>query len=202
MFTLDEISLLNQRLRPREFEFWLPQMVSQHPWIVEQKNRGYGSKRLRNILVELNALCQTRFADQLGYEDWKLLQQHGTMLLERLDWAPDVYRIADLVSSGERHTTARKGISNMSSAIHKAIEILLANESLYFSTHRAYISEWEESLSDSLSRLEEGAEILIPRIPEKLLTRLKQIHQYKIYAAEECTKNHLLMLRQLHRIRS
>ena len=85
MFTLDGLD--SQRPRPK-FEFWLPQIVSAHPWIREQIRNGHGSKRLRNILVVLAPYCTTRFADALTAADWDLLQRNPTLLLERLDWPP------------------------------------------------------------------------------------------------------------------
>ena len=41
MFTIDEIYFLDAIQRPTIFEFWLPQLVSVHPWILEQQLRGF-----------------------------------------------------------------------------------------------------------------------------------------------------------------
>ena len=198
MFTLDEISLLDPRDRPAKFEFWLPQLASGHPWIAEQRSRGFGSKRLRNLLVELASECTTRFADELTAEDWQLLQANPSMLLERLDWEPSVYRVADLVPPERRAAVAKKGISNWPREIPR-IEALLSDGTLYFSSHRAYIPGWRDDLALSLAKVPHGCTVLIPRIPHALLADLLNGVQCTVIPAEQCTKPQLLMLRQLHR---
>jgi hypothetical protein len=198
MFTLDEISLLDPRDRPRRFEFWLPQLVSTHPWIVEQRTRGFGSKRLRNLLVELKNECTTRFADELTPDDWALLQANRSMLLERLDWEPSIYRVIDLVPAGQRAAVAKKGITNWPKEITQ-IESLLSDATLYFSSHRAYVSGWQDDLLPMLKQIRKGNNVLIPRIPASLVAPLLAGIQCTVLPAESCTKLHLLTLRQLHR---
>jgi len=202
MFTLDEISFLDSGARPKAFEFWLPQLVSTHPWISEQRDRGFGSKRLRNIMVELTDFCTTRFADQLVSKDWKLLTQNPQLLLERLDWAPGIYRVATLVPTDKRRKVARSGNSNRSADVISSITDMLSDEELYFSSHRAYISGWRDDLQDTLLSLSNSATVLVPRIPAGLLDGLATSVQCNIVSAEQCSKDHLLMLRQLHRAKS
>lgn len=199
MFTLDEISLLAPGDRPRAFEFWLPQMVSSHAWIAEQRQRGFASKRLRNLLVELREMCTTKFADELCVEDWQLLTSNKGLLLERLDWEPSVYRVVDLVPTPHRERVARIGLLNSSKARVSQITSMLSNEDLYFSAHRPYIAGWRAALIEALEPLPSTATVLVPRIPSALIGSLPSSVRCHVKAAEHCTKDYLLMLRQLHR---
>lgn len=199
MFTLDEISLLPEDERPECFEFWLPQMVSRHPWVLEQVDREYGSKRFRNIIEILNESCRTKFADQLTDADWQILTDNPGLLIEREDWRPGVYKVADLVPTEARNRVARHGLKSPSAKLLEALGALLDNSDLYFSTHRAYKEDWFESLRDAVSSLPSSAVVLVPRIPRRLLESLISM-SCKIVCAEDCTKDHLLLLRQLHRV--
>lgn len=55
-------------------------------------------------------------------------------------------------------------------------------------------------MREALKELPRGAEVLVPRIPGPLLAMLAQ-HGVRLIPAEECTKQQLFMLRQLHRAR-
>jgi hypothetical protein len=197
MFTLDEIDTMTNP--PRSFEFWLPQMVSTHPWISEQRSRGFTSKRLRNIMVVLADSCTTRFADQLTLADWNLLQRNSRLLLERLDWRREVYRVRDLVPPGREREIARSGIARAPVATLEAIEELLRSKNLYFSADRPYNPGYASRLSDSLALLPAKSTVLIPRIPRGMLSEVRASDTICVLAAEDMTKGHLLMLRQLHR---
>lgn len=199
MFTLDEISLLPEDERPECLEFWLPQMVSRHPWVLEQVDREYGSKRFRNIIEILKESCRTKFADQLTDADWQILTENPGLLIEREDWRPGVYKVTDLVPVEARKRVARHGLKSPSSKLLESLGALLGDDSLYFSTHRAYKEGWFDSLRDVLTSLPASAVVLVPRIPRRLLERLGSI-SCKIVCAEDCTKDHLLLLRQLHRV--
>ena len=109
MFTLDEISFLKGKDNIPRLEFWLPQLSSGHPWIKEQENRNFKSKRLKNILVVLKEECPTKFADELTSDDWKLLQAHPELVLERLDWKGARMRVSALVPANKRADVARVG---------------------------------------------------------------------------------------------
>lgn len=197
MFTLDEISLLEQENRPKLFEFWLPQMVSRHPWVVEQMVR-LGSKRFRNIVEVLKEECVTKFADNLTEQDWQILKDNSTLLIEREDWQPGIYKVTDIVSSGERERVANEGLKTASEAVRATIFNLLNQTNLYFSTHRAYKRGWLEDLCEKIQQLPANAEVLLPRIPRKSIICPSQI-LCTLICAEDCNKNHLLLLRQLHR---
>ena len=197
MFTLDEIGSLAKP--PSRFEFWLPQMVSIHPWIAEQRARGFTSKRLRNIIVVLKDICITKFSDQLTQADWRVLEQNSRLLLERLDWRSAIYRVEDLVPPRRASEVARAGIARAPAACHQAIERLLRTRSLYFSAHRPYEANVVKSLQTALSSLPANSTVLVPRIPKKMLANVTRGASIKVLAAEEMTKDHLLMLRQLHR---
>lgn len=199
MFTLDEISLLPENEHPECLEFWLPQMVSRHPWVLEQVDRKYGSKRFRNIVELLKESCTTKFADQLTDEDWDILTHNPGLLIEREDWQPGVYQVTDLVPSRERSRVARKGLVRPSAKLLGDLGALLSDSNLYFSAHRAYKAGWLERLRNDVSTLPPSAMVLAPRIPRRLLEPLDSVG-CKIVSAEDCTKNHLMLLRQLHRV--
>lgn len=174
MFTLDELENLPREERPRVFEFWLPQMTSEHPWVKEQQARGYGSKRFRNIMVTLKPYIRTKFADDLSDDDWNLLMRNSTLLLERLDWSPGIYEIPASLAGRER---------------------------LYFSAHKAYGSGWLEDLRRGISGLPAEAVVLVPRIPKRLLHSVLDDPEHQVLPAEACTKEQLIMLRRLHKSR-
>jgi hypothetical protein len=195
MFTLDEIERLPESDKPKSFEFWLPQLVSKHPWVSEQIERGFGSKRFRNIMVTLADKCFTKFADQLTNEDWNLLENNPGLLLERLDWEPGIYKVTSLVKKEDRAKVAKRGLKG-NAIIYNILE-QLNRDDLYFSTHRAYIKNWRADLIEKLSKIESGATVLIPRIPQRLLPN--EFDGLNIIPAESCTKLHLMTIRQLHR---
>lgn len=201
MFTLDQISFLPEDERPGLLEFWLPQMVSRHPWIVEQIERGYGSKRFRNIYLVLRNECRTKFADQLNSEDWSILIQNPGLLLERLDWSPSLFRISDTVSQNDRAYIASVGLRNAPAGLIAEIKTLLSDETIILSAHRAYLSNWHQDLNERLQKLPADSKVLIPRIPKQLLVQngIWGNVPCQILPAEDCNKYHLLMLRQIHR---
>lgn len=198
MFTLDTISLLPKATQPR-LEFWLPQMVSTHPWIAEQKRANYGSKRLRNILIELASEVKTKFADELSVDDWELLKNNQESLLERLDWSPDIHSISKMMEGQNAHQIATAGISQASRAELQAIEELLKDSSLYYCAYRVYNENWQGFLEQRLEVLPKDAVVLAPRIPQKLLLKVPCPSRVKLIPAEMCTRIQLRMLRQIHR---
>lgn len=195
MFSLDYIETLAVDARPQKLEFWLPQMTSKHPWIIEQATGQ--SKRWRNITKVLNQYYTIKFSDDLSKEDWELLQRNQGALLERQDWPSNVYHVASLVSPEERNGVA---VARLEKKQGQASEILklLNNDKIYFSTHRPYSVDWQNSLRQAIESLNPGAVLLIPRIPKKLLANFPETPTITLVAAEKCTKLHLLMLRQLH----
>lgn len=205
MFTLDEIELLPPSKRPKRFEFWMPQFAHGHAWAAEQRERGFGSKRFRNVCVTLPRLSKipfvVRFADELRKEDWEILRREQTLTLERLDAAPGVYRITDLVPARERASAARRGLKGKAAAVLEGIERLLGDPALYLSTHRAYNTGWEDDLTDAASRLSRASVILAPRLPAAMLAAVRSRVSCRIVPAEECDKLQLLALRQVHRAR-
>ena len=82
MFTLDEANLkgLNKSL-----EFWMPQLSSKHPWIVEQVERDHGSKRLRNIVKVLKNHMTVKFSDDLTVDDLKILEDRDGKPMNRYE---------------------------------------------------------------------------------------------------------------------
>lgn len=197
MFTLDEIASLSKP--PARFEFWLPQMVSTHPWIAEQRARQFASKRLRNILVVLKDVCGTKFGDQLDDADWRVLQRNSRLLLERLDWSEKIYRVDVLAPPGRVVEIAREGMTRRPPVHLQAIEKLLRTPDLYFSAHRPYTTHFAESIGAAVSSLPANSVVLVPRIPRKMLSDVTRNSPVRILAAEDMTKEHLMMLRQLHR---
>ena len=206
MFTLDGIALLPPNVRPTRFEFWMPQFARGHLWATEQRDRGYGSKRFKNVCVTLPELSvvpfAVRFADELAEGDWAILYENQGLTLERLDAAPGVYRIADLVPSGERSATARRGLRAIRPEVIRNIERQLADPFLYVSTHRGYNAGWENDLVGATSALARSDVVLAPRLPSRMLAPLRRRIHCRLVGAEECEKAQLLMLRQIHRATS
>jgi hypothetical protein len=198
MFTADELSEMAGSKRP-SLEFWLPQMTSHHPWIVEQRSRNFGSKRLRNLLVVLAPLCTTKFADQLSNEDWVLLRQNRQVLLERLDWVEGVYRIADLVSNADVSRLARHGLINVEPSILSQVQAHLKDGHLYYATYRPYSEDWDEALFIGAKHLGKNCRVLVPRIPRRMLKRLSSKLSCQLIPAEDCTRSELMAIRQLER---
>lgn len=199
MFTLDEIDLLAEDERPDTMEFWLPQMVREHPWIQEQHERGFGSKRFRNITQTLQDHLVVRYANDLGDADWAILEDNPSLSLERLDWAEHIFRVSDVLDGKPIAEVARKGARTVSEAVLEQVEDSLRRTDLFFSAHRATRAGWKEALRRAAARLPEGATLLVPRLPRNLLADVRVPHGVTMVPAEEVTKVELLALRQLHR---
>lgn len=199
MFTLDTAALLPLKNKPSVFEFWLPQMTSSHPWVREQVERNYGSKRFRNIMVVLTNYWSIRFANDLSDADWRLLQVNPSLVLERQDWKPGLYKVTDVVAREQREKVARDGTKHLSQTTVSSIVQLLNDKSLFFSSHRAYIPGWKDDLYGRLQELNTHTWVLLPRIPERLLDDLPNYISCTVVSAERCTREHLLMLRQIHK---
>ncbi|HEX2072063.1 MAG TPA: hypothetical protein VHF90_10500 [Thermoleophilaceae bacterium] len=199
MVTLDAIDLLPApSARPR-LEFWLPQLVSSHAWVLEQRAAGYGSKRFGNIMRVLRALCLTKFADHLTPRDWAILSANPRLLLEREDrWPSDIYRIVDVTPDDRRAEIARHGLPSLGSAVAREVEALLGNEHLYYTSHRAYEAGWQERLSAGLARVPSGSTVIAPRLPAVLLEQLGRAG-VDLVPGDRCTRSQLVMLRQIER---
>jgi hypothetical protein len=201
MVTLDDIELFEPELAARPFEFWLPQLARGHPWIAEQQARGFGSKRLRNILVTLREHVTTRFADELSNEDWVLLRQNPRLCHEREDrWTSGLYRIVDATDHGIRGHVAELGLSSPSPEVTAGIARLLNDPSLFYASFRGYGADWVHDLSAAVGGLPSGSRVLIPRLPRAMLVNVAS--DAVLVPAEDCTKLDLMMLRQLHRFRA
>ena len=185
MFTADELSEIPKSKRP-SFEFWVPQMTSVHPWIAEQRERGFGSKRLRNLLVVLAPFCTAKFSDQLSSADWDVLRDNPQVLLERLDWPPGLYRIADLVGKGTIDKIATRGLNSPDPKMIARIKELLSDSHLYYASYRPYGDNWAVKLKQSLKGLTSHSKILVPRIPKALLAPLVRTVPCTLVAAEQC----------------
>ena len=201
MFTIDTISFLPPHKRPAKFELWFPQLVRNHPWVVEQQVRGFKSKRFRNLMVTLNGLCSIRFADELTPADCQLLQRHQGLTLERLDWRSGIYRIRDLIMPSDAERVARHGLKNPPAATVLNVTNILRDPQLYFSTHRLYDPNWCTDLRAALLKVPAGATVLCPRMPRAVLLSAFTKLDACLVPAEDVTKLHLLALRQLHRRR-
>lgn len=202
MFTLESIEFTEAADRPATLEFWLPQMVSTHPWIVEQISRGYGSKRLRNVLQVLpmrarSATYSVKFADQLTDADWGLLRQNRRLCLERLDASPALLRISDVVAGQDLDRLCRNGLRRTTAEL--AVQGLARLMRAYLSTHRAYVPDWANSLELELNALPPGEIAYLPRIPRRLSEGLQVKAGVRLLPAEDTTKAELLALRQMHR---
>jgi len=199
MFTLDGIDFLDEEAQPQELQFWLPQMVRAHPWLEEQRQRGYGSKRFRNITQTLADHLSVKYADELADEDWEILEANPSLTLERLDWAPAIFSFQELLHDRTVPTVARKGLRAVSADLIGEIESCLRREALFFSAHRATRRGWRDSLVGGVNRLPSGSTLLVPRIPSGLLAALHVPAGVTLVPAEGVTKTELLSLRQLHR---
>lgn len=205
MFTLESIEYTPEDARPESLEFWLPQMVSSHPWIEEQRKRGFGSKRLRNILQVLPERAHTarfvvKFSDQLTDDDWRLLQDNPSLCLERLDPPAELVEGSSMVAASAIDRLCSVGLRSKAPR-------LLAAEGLrqlrvgFVSTHRCYDPTWKDSLEHALDHvfLETETQLLLPRIPDRLAVTIAADDKWQIVPAELITKAQLLGLRQLHR---
>jgi hypothetical protein len=198
MVTLDDLELFEPELSTKPFEFWLPQLARGHPWIKEQEIRGFKSKRLRNILVTLDGLVQTRFSDELTQRDWEILQQNPRLCLERDDrWLAGLYRVGEAFAATDLTAIAGTGLARVPAGRKAEIASVLAEESLFYGSFRCYQPTWREQLEGALGRVPSGSTVLLPRIPKVMAPAPPAAVIVKF--AEDCTKAELMALRQLHR---
>lgn len=204
MFTLETIEFTPPLKRPNSLEFWLPQITSSHPWIKEQRDRGYQSKRLRNIIVTLPARARVadftvKFSEELSPAEWHLLESHPEACLERLDLPPTIVKLTEELEGYNCLTLAQAGLRNTTyvSLIEETLSQMLHGVAV--STHRAYRPGWRMDLQAHLDAGGLPPTILIPRIPSSLLSGLRTNGHTELVPAEECNKAQLLALRQLHR---
>ena len=198
MFTIDGIDILKKENKPKSLEFWLPQICSQHPWVVEQKERDYKSKRFKNIIVTLENKCITKFSNNLSEDDWKTLDDNEMLLLERKDWELGIFKISDLIPSVKIKTIARAGLQSLPVHEIKNIEKFLRDKKNYYCSLRPYTKNLKDELNKLLKELPKEAIVYAPRIPKNKLTISSQT-KCKLILAEECSKNVLKALRQIHR---
>lgn len=197
MVTLDQISHLPASKQPDIFEFWLPQMSKHHPWIEEQRERGYGSKRFKNVTQTLSSYVDVKFTEDLSNKDWKTIQDNPSLALERLDWPPGIFFVERLVSGRDVSEVASKSLRNPSDDTVDRIAEILEEDSLAFSTHRPYTKNWRSKLQQLAGHLPSDARLLVPRIPSSMLSSLSV--DCHLTPADHCEKEELMALRQLHR---
>ncbi len=152
-------------------------------------------------MVVLTNYWSIRFANELSNVDWKLLEANPGLVLERQDWDSGLYKVTDVISPEQRVKTANDGTKHLSRTTVNDIAGLLNDESLFFSSHRAYIHGWKDDLYKGLRKLSRQNRVLIPRIPERLLGDLPANISCTVVCAEACTREHLLMLRQIHKVK-
>jgi hypothetical protein len=199
MFQLDRMDLSKKE---KDVEFWMPQFSSNHPWVLEQKKNQYGSKRFRNIIVELSKHISVKFCEDLSEDDWALLSDNPKAVLERLDWTHGIYSAFVLTEELNRKSIAEAGLMEGLTKFSTQILSLLKADNLFFSTHRCYSNGWRNDLVQRATKLPHGSTLLLPRIPEnKVPTELLKLARIKIVPAGKCTKYHMLMIRQLNRAR-
>lgn len=196
MFTLDEASL-NQS--SHKLEFWMPQLSKKHAWIIEQSDRNYESKRLRNIIKVLNEYMVIKFADDLTANDLSILQENPGLTLERLDWKSDLYNVNTLLGTAKASTVARAGLKSPNQLILDEMSTLLSDVSVYLSTHRIYEKDWQNSFEAKIKALPANSKVLAPRIPKTQIQGSFDFGSNIVVFAEDCTKVQLMAIRQLHR---
>jgi hypothetical protein len=200
MFTLDELDLLYGETNQRPIlEFWLPQIVKNHPWVQEQYERQFKSKRFKNIMKVLDKYLTVKFADDLTKTDWEILTNNESLTLERLDWTPGIFNIEKIIKNKDLKKLTQSGLKNSPIEKLNDIEAFLSRKSIFFSSHRATRTNWEQEISRDSSTLPDGATLLIPRIPQELLDKISFKQSIKVIPAEKVNKIQLLALRQLHR---
>ena len=198
MVTIDDLELFAPDLAKLPFEFWLPQMVRSHPWIREQEERGFQSKRLRNILVTLDGLVTTKFADELSRRDWSLLQKNPRLCLERDDrWVGDLYRICEAFEPKDLTAISSHGLARFPAASRARISEVLEDRDLYYGSFRCYEVDCSTRLEEALATAPPGSTVLLPRVPRAMAPAAPAAVRVK--PAEECSKAELMALRQLHR---
>lgn len=199
MVTMDDLELFQPELAELPFEFWLPQLARGHPWVDEQARRGFKSKRLRNILVTLDGLVATKFADQLTDDDWQILRQNPRLCLERDDrWVSGLYRLADAFLPGDRAAILDAGLTYAPLALKAEVSAVLGDVKLFYGSFRAYEEDWYPRLVDATKLVPAGSTLLLPRIPGKLLPPSPG-RSVVVKGAEDCSRAELTALRQLHR---
>ncbi|TON15435.1 hypothetical protein CGH61_24085 [Vibrio parahaemolyticus] len=195
MFTLDGMTNNSNK----KLEFWMPQLSKKHPWISEQVERNYGSKRFRNINVVLSNDVEVKYLEDLNDDDLGILRTNQRLTLERKDWKSDLYKVKDLIEGGDLNNISRRGLKNPSNETLNGIYEFLNDESLYLSTHRVYESNWENDFIRAIDSLPSGMTIIAPRLNREQLTTFEIRGDVNIIFAEECSKIQLMSLRQLHR---
>jgi hypothetical protein len=202
MFTLDQIDFLDPSNKPDSFEFWLPQMSRSHAWIKEQEQRGYGSKRLRNIIIELKKFCTVKFMEDLTDDDIILLKENPTLTLERLDWDNNIYSVLELLNGHQPSDIAKKGLKSPSRQLIRDLTNIFNRQDLYLSTHRIYFDECINDFVEKINLLPDNSSVLAPRLYRDLFNDETINKSVQIKFGAECTKDELLALRQLHRYKA
>lgn len=203
MFTLDEIEMLPAASRPTSLELWLPQMTSQHPWILEQHALGFGTKRFRNLAVVLPAapgLSVTfalRYGDQLTNSDWAVLTAHPSLTLERLVARPHLFHLAAAVPSHMVNKVAADAARTVADAA--SMLTLLARSDVWISTTRAYVPGWQTALQSSILQVKATGTVYVPRVPQHLLNSISTGPGVTLRGGEHCGRPLLLVLRWLYR---
>ena len=195
MFTLDGMSDNSES----KLEFWMPQFSREHPWVSEQVDRNYGSKRFRNINVVLSDEVDVKYLEDLTQDDINILRSNQGLTLERLDWDPNIYRIKDLINGGSLENISKSGLKSTRKDIVDEIYDFLNRDDLYLSTHRIYQKDWELEFVNRTNELPINSELIVPRLNRHHLSYFTLRSDITIYFAEDCTKTQLLALRQLHR---
>ena len=195
MFTLDGMSHNSEK----KLEFWMPQLSKAHPWVTEQVNRGYGSKRFRNINVLLSNKVEVKYLEDLTPDDINILKNNQSLTLERMDWNIDIYNVKELINGGNLDHISKIGLKNKRKDIIDDIYATLNHDDLYLSTHRIYKNNWEFDFVDKINVLPVNSVLLVPRLNRDHLSNFILRRDITIYFAEDCTKIQLLALRQLHR---
>jgi len=199
MFLLDEIFFLPEEDRPSIIELWLPQMASNHPWIKEQFDNEYGSKRFRNLIQVLSSKIKIKFADNLSNQDWEILEKNQSLTLERADWDPGIFLLSQYFAPGEESVVARYGEHSISKGLASEVIKLLKVPNLYYSSHRAYTPGWHADFEKSINKIGiSNSIILVPRIPKSKLGDYPSF-QGKIIPAEDCDKSVMVALRQIYK---
>lgn len=199
MFALDEIEFLAPNDKPQKIELWMPQISSQHPWILEQISNEYGSKRFRNIMVILAKDIEVKFSDNLTENDWYILEKNQSLTLERADWDLGIFNLHDYYDLDQAEIVATFGEYSLSKALTKATTAFLATPNIFYATYRAYTPHWRDLFIAAISTIDfKGVSVLLPRIPKAMLCNIPPTHA-KIIPAEECTKAQLIALRQVYK---
>ncbi|GGO67262.1 hypothetical protein [Bowmanella pacifica] len=199
MFTLDQIDYTPSELKPKSFECWFPQLSREHAWVSEQRDRGYKSKRFKNIMVELRGSCNIKFLEDLSNDDIKLLQDNPSLTLERLDWDNNLFKVSDLIHGKSVSSIASKGLKSTPKPVVAAIEEILNIQNLYLCTFRVYYPNWKIEFINLISQIPADSTVLVPRVLKELLDKDEIRSDIKLKFAADCTKHELMAIRQIHR---